>query len=430
MFIFIKTLSVKTITFDLDPTDTILTLKQKIQDREKVPVAQQRILFAGKELEDGNDLKHYNIQKEAILHLVLKKSEENRKQLSNYEQKEMEVAQSEKMSKYYNQSVGLNDEIATFKDEESKFDKHANPEGSEFDLGKDGEFTEYTVLIGQFDMQCGLNDAKSALQKKGFKVIIVTTMEEFTKKLGQCQVAWIISGLSILQSADPFIKAVVKFHENGGGLMVWGDNDPYFSHANIVLPALLKKQVKLIGNTPGGYAMKLGDPKKKQTFGPHVITTGIIKLFEGITICYPDNLGPLKVLATSTDGHPAVCYADNECLSSETCGRIMVDCGWTKNYCSWHEAGTARYVSNATIWLLNLEHKIEGEMLQGETKLSFPVDEEKKSPTSNEEENKEEIKQESNNEVKQSETEQKPQRKMSFAKRASQNFFKKEIIVV
>src|SRR5689334_1501806 len=42
-------------------------------------------------------------------------------------------------------------------------------------------------------------------------------------------------------------------------------------------------------------------------------------------------------------------------------GRIIVDCGWTKMYCSWKEAGTARYVTNATIWLLSLEHKLDAE---------------------------------------------------------------------
>lgn len=154
MFIFIKTLSGKTITFDLEATDTIASLKSKIKDRENVPVDQQRILFAGKELDDGNTLQSSGVSKEAILHLVLKKAQTHVSQLTQYEQKEMEVAQSEKMSKYYNHSVGLNDEISTYKDEESKFDKHANPEGSEYDLGRDGEFKDFTLLIGHFDRQC------------------------------------------------------------------------------------------------------------------------------------------------------------------------------------------------------------------------------------------------------------------------------------
>ncbi len=60
------------------------------------------------------------------------------------------------MHGYYNMTVGLNDELKTYQDSESKFDKHANPEGSEYDLGQDGQFKEFNCLIGQFDSQCGL----------------------------------------------------------------------------------------------------------------------------------------------------------------------------------------------------------------------------------------------------------------------------------
>ena len=66
----------------------------------------------------------------------------------------MEVAQSSKMTKFYNHTVGLNDELKTYQDTESKFDKHANPEGSEYDLGKDGEFKGFNVLIGCFVTGC------------------------------------------------------------------------------------------------------------------------------------------------------------------------------------------------------------------------------------------------------------------------------------
>ena len=82
MFIFVKTLSGKTITFDLESTEIIGSLKSKIQERESVPISQQRILYAGKELQDDKDLNFYSIGKEAILHLVLKKSEEHKSKLS------------------------------------------------------------------------------------------------------------------------------------------------------------------------------------------------------------------------------------------------------------------------------------------------------------------------------------------------------------
>lgn len=246
------------------------------------------------------------------------------------------------------------------------YDRFGNPTGREYDLGRDGAFHGYNVLIAQFYSDSQFNDAAmeipmNALRAKGFNVKLVKTENECIQELSlnSCSIAWIISSITI-QSPD-FIPALTKFHSAGGAIFLFADNHPYVSHAQEFLKG--KFGITLQGDYYGGknLSYKVDGHHGGGHFGQHEIFTGISSLFEGITICHPVYSTPesrttFNTLATASDHNSTIAVYDPVATSSE--GRLCLDCGFTKLYIHWDTAGTARYIVNACCWLLGIEKRL------------------------------------------------------------------------
>jgi hypothetical protein len=239
----------------------------------------------------------------------------------------------------------------------SGVDAYGNEASDDFDLGKDGVFSDFSLLVGQFHGCLHSYWPKTAgaiLKKKGFRTTLVNNEVDFIKQIkeGDYDVAWIISERSTNSgNGKQFCDAVMEFHHKKRGLFIWGDNDPYYAQANLILPTLAG--CKLVGNNHGDKLLTYGDRNTAGYFdNDNIIFAGVNYLHEGITICYPDQPGKLKTIATGTDGRTCIASMD----SNNEGGRVIVDTGFTKMYDGyWQRAGQARYIINACVWLVDIE---------------------------------------------------------------------------
>ncbi len=236
-------------------------------------------------------------------------------------------------------------------------DKWGNAQGNQHDLAVDGAFKGQTVAVLHLyvDSTFDFSLPKAALEEKGFStyrwIRNAPPADELAKALEKSGQLWIISDSSNQLTPD-HVAVIKKFFDAGHGVYIWGDNEPYYTDANVVANALFGTGMHgdLRGdNTVGMLStdIRIGGIKPN-----HLLSTGLEHIYEGITIATIDAnyaAGGLEPLIYGSAGNLVAAYYD------QGGKRAILDGGFTRLYMKWDTAGTARYVKNAAAWLANVE---------------------------------------------------------------------------
>ena len=230
-------------------------------------------------------------------------------------------------------------------------DRYGNPEGSSYDLARDGGFAGYRIVVLNLCPECRFTLPAAALRKKGFEIEEYTAMPSgavLRKALrGDRTQLWVISDKVRYMEKD-HIDLILKFYRDGHGVYVWGDNKPFYADANRLLYPMFG--VEMRGNSYGDQVLGIQDaPKSRGIIPNHPITTGLVSFYEGITIAEVPTGDMLTPLIYGSNGKIVAGYYDARGR------RALVDGGFTRLYCKWDSAGTDRYVVNAAAWLANIE---------------------------------------------------------------------------
>ncbi len=229
-------------------------------------------------------------------------------------------------------------------------DRFGNPQGSQFDLAKDGGFKGSKIVFLCFchdsNVLPGVKQPIAALAKKGFEVDLLTSVTpgDLKEKLRKACQLWVMSdSTGHLNAAH--LAVIREYYERGGGLYIMGDNDPYYVDANMITSALVG--TKMSGNTLGDKVIGVQSAQGRPgIIDGHPITTGIVNLYEGITIATVKTDGrKVKPLVMSSDRNVVTAYVD------DGKHRMLIDGGFTRLYHKWNTAGTDRFVVNCAAWL-------------------------------------------------------------------------------
>lgn len=231
-------------------------------------------------------------------------------------------------------------------------DKFGNPEGSQYDLGLDGSFVGYKILIVNYCSIASFSCVPAALKKKGFTVKVYTgdiSVLDLRRELTDACQLWIISQQGV--RITPIHYMLIKgFFEKGHGLYIWGDNDPLNDTANYIIGRLFNSQ--LSGDYYARKVLGIQNGQGMPGIIPnHLISTGLVSFFEGDTIAKIKMSKDIQPLAYSSDRNIVTAYYDKDGK------RALIDGAFTRLWdWDWGQtAGTERYIVNAAVWLVNLE---------------------------------------------------------------------------
>ncbi len=230
-------------------------------------------------------------------------------------------------------------------------DTHGNADGNQYDLATDGAFEGKTIAVLNL-CSVSLGSPKASLAEKGFSMFEwkggAPEPQKLKKELEKSCQLWVISnGHSML--TEEHVDVIEEYFDSGKGLYIWGDNAPLFADANAITERLFKTTMS--GDTYADQVVGISGEGEGRTgiVDGHLISTGVVNMYEGITIA---TVKPTQEL------NPLIYNSQNDLVAAvyEKNGkRCIIDGGFTRLYHKWNSAGTNRYVKNAASWLVNYE---------------------------------------------------------------------------
>ncbi|MFQ5602990.1 MAG: peptidoglycan-associated lipoprotein Pal [bacterium] len=230
-------------------------------------------------------------------------------------------------------------------------DKHFNYIDQALVLPKD---SSYAIAILQLytgethNENVDLTLLNKAMTEQGFTVhhwTYTPNLAEFDSVLNEVSQLWIISD-ETRHLSDFHLQRIRRFFDAGHGLYILGDNEPFFEDANYVTESLF--QISMYGDVLGNQVVSRRATNGGPGFVAHKIMTGVNFLYEGITIA---------TIVDHPDLQPLIYGSGNNLVAAiyDKLGkRAIIDGGFTRLYDEkWDNAGTAKYVQNVAVWLIN-----------------------------------------------------------------------------